>query len=204
MHPRAADVLQFWFGPDPLGAPLANQPVWFKKDPAFDASLRQRFGEDLQAAARGDYEGWTAGEEAPEGTLALIILLDQFSRNIHRDTPGAFAQDALALGHCLAGQVAGHDAALSVVQRWFFYMPMMHAEDLAMQERCVLTFIHLRGEVPPEDTVLGPMLDTVVQYAEAHREVIAKYGRFPHRNAILGRDSTPEEQAYLDTPGSGF
>jgi uncharacterized protein (DUF924 family) len=180
------EVLEVWFSD-------AARARWFKPDPAFDAELRARFGDAVEAAARGELADWQA---APESCLALVILLDQFTRNIHRGTAAAFAHDARALAiaeHALAN---GFDAAVSPGQRAFFYLPFEHAEDLAHQRRAVALFERLASELPADDEGL--------EYARKHLVIIERFGRFPHRNAMLGRGSTPEEVAFLREPDSSF
>jgi uncharacterized protein (DUF924 family) len=196
-NPLAEEILTFWFGP-PGGPPLANQGLWWSKDPELDARIAVRFGTALEAAARGAYEEWTA---APRSALALVVLLDQLSRNVWRGTPRAFAQDERALRVSLAGQERGHDRQLAPVERWFFYMPLMHAEDPAIQQQAVRTFARLADEAPPD---LRQACELALDFAERHRVIVERFGRFPHRNAILGRPSTPEELAFLKEPGSSF
>jgi uncharacterized protein (DUF924 family) len=195
------EILAFWFGAafDPAAPPAADrQRLWFGKNDATDRLIRERFGGDVERAARGGLERW-AGE--PRGRLALIILLDQFTRNIYRDSPQAFACDHKALALCRDGVTHGHDRALPPLQRVFFYLPMEHAEDLAEQERCVAAFETLLTEAPPgAEKAFEGFLD----YARRHRDIIARFGRFPHRNAVLGRPSTAEEQEFLTRPGSSF
>jgi uncharacterized protein (DUF924 family) len=195
----AGQVLRFWFGDDP-GLPLANSERWFKRDAAFDAEVRARFAGAVEQAGRGDFDGW---HEWPDTALALVILLDQFPRNIHRDSPLAFAHD-LRARHCtLAGIARGLDTALPPVQRWFFYLPLMHAEDLGLQDRALVMFREL-ALAPTVSPGLREALENVVSYALRHREAIARFGRFPHRNAVLGRASTPAEQAWLQEHPDGF
>jgi uncharacterized protein (DUF924 family) len=195
--PKIKTILSFWFGDDHV-QPLKNSELWWKKDPELDREVRERFADDLQRAIRGELDSWKA---TPEGRLSLILLLDQFSRNIHRDTPQAFSQDPLALELCLDGLKSGMDRKLKPVQRWFFYMPMMHTEDRGIQRRAVETFESLAREAP---TPLQEALRGAHDYAERHAAVIERFGRFPHRNAILGRPSTPEEIEFLKLPGSRF
>jgi uncharacterized protein (DUF924 family) len=184
MPPKEADeILTFWF--DEI-----DHSRWYKKDPAFDRTLAERFGARLEAAKRGELEAW---HETARGTLALIILLDQFSRNIYRDTPASFEADDLALALTLRGMDADFDKELPLEQRSFFYMPLMHAEDLAIQRLCLEKMQQLARAGYGGD-----------KYALAHMALISKYGRFPHRNRILGRKSTPEEEEYLKDPRSGF
>ncbi len=196
----AQDVLDYWFGDEPDDGRLANQraALWWSKSDATDADIRQRFEPLVQAAGAGDLDHWAA---TARGRLALILLMDQFTRNIYRDTPYAFSLDAPALEHARTGVGQGQDRALRPVERVFLYMPLEHAEDPVMQERCVVLFRALRGEVPPAHQ---GAFDVFLDFAIRHRDVIARFGRFPHRNAILGRESTAEELAFLEQPGSSF
>jgi uncharacterized protein (DUF924 family) len=194
---RQDEILRFWLGPE--GAPpLANQARWFTADPQLDEEIRTRFGADLEAAARGERDGWA---DTPRGALALVVLLDQFSRNAGRGTPRAFAQDARALRVAEDAIARGFDARLGLIERWFLYMPYMHTEDHAAQQRCVALFARLADEAPPE---LRAAFAGALDYAERHRVIVERFGRFPHRNAILGRASTQEELAFLTQPGSAF
>ncbi|HKI98116.1 MAG TPA: DUF924 family protein [bacterium] len=197
VEPR--DILTFWFGDD-AAQPLANASRWFTRDDAFDAEVRTRFAGALERAGRGEVEDWN---EWPDTSLALVILLDQFPRNIHRDSPEAFAHDAHARQCTLAGVARGQDTMLTPVQRWFFYMPLMHAEDLALQDRGLVLFLDL-ARTPGLSPEVAEALGRVVDYAERHRTVIERFGRFPHRNAALGRATTPAEQAWLEAHPDGF
>ena len=171
-----ADVLSFWRE--------AGPQRWFRKVDAFDAEFRSRFLHCHEAAVRGDLDAWTAD---PEGALALLILLDQFPRNAFRGSARMFDSDAKARAVARAAVAAGFDAMVDADVRNFFYLPFMHSEDLADQDRAVeLT------------RVLG---DDPLRYAIVHRDIIARFGRFPHRNAVLGRATTPEEQRFLDDGG---
>ncbi len=201
--PWEAEVLAFWFG----APPLAARAEWFRKDAAFDEAIRARFGglvEDaldgrlpLPGSPDGRLPSGAAGTPpAAEPTLARLILLDQFTRNLYRGQARAFAGDAQALALALALIDRGGDRLLHPLQRWFVYLPLEHAEDLALQDRSVALFAALAAEAPGFESALD--------YAERHRDVIRRFGRFPHRNAALGRTSTPDELAYLATPGSGF
>ncbi len=187
-----AEVLAFWFGRTD-----ATDPRWFKRSDAFDAAIRDRFGTTVEAALAGRLDGWAA---RPPGALALIVLLDQFTRNIHRGTPAAFAGDAQALTLALQLVDSGEHLRLPPLQRWFACLPLEHAEDQALQQQCVRLFEALAAEEGPHREALAGALD----YARRHHDVIARFGRFPHRNAILGRASTPEEAAFLLQPGSSF
>jgi uncharacterized protein (DUF924 family) len=186
-------VLDFWFLPADHAGYGAYRPEWFRKDNAFDAAIRERFGAAVEAALSG-----TPGEESDEALLARILLLDQFTRNIYRGTPRAFAGDAQALQIAESLVSAGRDKNLTPWQRWFAYLPFEHAESLLDQERSVALFAGLRREVQHE------AFDSAHDYALRHRVVIARFGRFPHRNAILGRASTAEEIEFLKQPGSSF
>jgi uncharacterized protein (DUF924 family) len=187
-------VLDFWFGAP--GSAGYGQPrrAWFVKQPDFDAEIRTRFGAAIDHAVSGGLRDWDMG--GPQGVLARILLLDQFTRNAFRDTPGAFAGDALALDAARALVDSGADRTLLPVQRAFVYLPFEHAEDAVMQERAVELFSTLSAE--------HPGFESNLDYAHRHRAVIARFKRFPHRNAILGRASTPEEIEFLTQPGSRF
>jgi uncharacterized protein (DUF924 family) len=191
------DVLRFWFGP-PDTDPFANAKMWWKKDPAFDAQVSARFGATLDAASRGDLASW---QDEARACTALVILIDQFSRNIRRGSSVAFAQDARARAACEGALDRGLDASLGPVERVFLCMPLMHAEDLAAQVRGIVAFATIAEEAPE---ALRPKLVEYVLYAVKHQKIIRRFGRFPHRNAILGRASTPEELAFLEQPGSSF
>jgi uncharacterized protein (DUF924 family) len=188
MDPLAADVLAFWFGPQPH----AVRDCWFRKDPGFDADVARRYGVAIGEALRGGLAGW---ESSPRGTLARILLLDQFTRNVHRDTAAAFAGDAEALRAAVRLVDAGADATLDPYERWFAYLPFEHAESIAMQDRSIALFTRLRDETGLADPLA---------WAQRHAAVIARFGRYPHRNAPLGRSSTEEEIAFLAMPGSRF
>lgn len=186
------DVLAFWFGwPDAADYGQYRQS-WFVKDAAFDAVIRERFLDTWQRAAQGTLLDWMT---SPRSTLALIVLTDQFPRNLFRGDARAFSSDSVALQVARNMVDAGLDAELLPVERAFVYLPFEHAEDPVMQERSVRLFTAL--EAHPA----GPQM---LDYARRHRDVIARFGRFPHRNAALGRMSTPEELDWLAQPGSGF
>jgi len=193
-------VLEFWFGElDAEGlAAAAKSSRWWKKDPAFDARIRDRFLADQQAAMRGGYSHWC--DDAP-GRLALVILLDQFTRNMFRDSAAMFEADALALHTALDGIACGADTQLRGQHRIFLYMPLMHSEDLARQRECVE---HMRGWHDASTGALRESLESNLRFAIAHHDIIERWGRFPHRNALLGRPSTADELAFLQQPGSSF
>ena len=193
MDPRAQEVLDVWFGR--AGSPEhgTQRKEWFAKDPAFDALIGQRFGSLVDAALAGGLRDW---DTRPEGTLARILLLDQFTRNSFRETPRAFAGDPLALEAARSLVDGGADRLLTPLQRSFAYLPFEHAEDTAMQDQSLRLFTGLAGEAPE--------LTGLVDYARRHREIVARFGRFPHRNAVLGRPSSVDETAFLAQPGSRF
>lgn len=191
------DVLRFWFG-EPGDPPLAKASSWFQRSDAFDAQIRERFGATLERAARGELDTWRT---TPRGRLALVVLLDQFSRNVFRGTPGAFAQDALALAVAEQALAAGDAAVLSPTELQFLLMPLMHAEDPSAQHRCVEGFEAQRDAAP---AALRDAAEGALRYARMHADIIVRFGRFPHRNAILGRPSTAEEEEFLTQSNSSF
>lgn len=197
---EATDVLRFWLGAYPLdeAAMQRVQAQWFRKDEAFDAELSRRFVPTIEAARGGRLDDWA---DAAAGRLALLIVLDQFTRNAFRGTPASFAGDAQALALALEGIERGHDQAVPPMARIFCYLPLEHAEDAALQEHAVALFTALR-DAP--DARPKAFFDGTLDYAHKHRDVIQRFGRFPHRNAILGRTSTAQELDYLAQPGAGF
>jgi uncharacterized protein (DUF924 family) len=190
----AREVLDFWFGEPGSACAGQSRREWFVKKDAFDDSIRERFGAAIDAALQGGLREWDEGGQ--QGVLARILVLDQFTRNAFRNTPRSFEGDPLALAAACALVDAGADKTLAPWQRSFVYMPFEHAEDPYMQERAVELFSVLAAE--------HPGFDETLDYAHRHRSVIARFGRFPHRNAILGRVSTPEETEFLRQPGSRF
>ena len=187
------DVIDFWFGASGSPEHGTQRKAWFAKDAAFDRTIVERFGATIERALRGELDAWTA---TPEGGLARIVVLDQFTRNAFRGDRRAFAGDAQALAAASAMVGSRQDESLAPVMRAFAYLPFEHAEGLAMQDEAVRLFTRLVAS--------APNLQSMLDYAHKHREVIERFGRFPHRNAILGRRSTAEEEAYLKTPGTGF
>ncbi|HSG66574.1 MAG TPA: DUF924 family protein [Gammaproteobacteria bacterium] len=187
-------ILAYWFGePAQHEAEVdAHMRRWFGGGAGEDASLAERFGAAVAAASTGELDSWAV---SARGRLALILLLDQFPRNLHRGTRLAFAQDAKALALTLTGIESGLDRMLTPLERMFFYMPMQHAESLEIQERGVLEFARLADTLPT--SYLRNVLAGSADYAKQHRDIIARFGRFPHRNEALGRQSTPAEAAYL-------
>jgi uncharacterized protein (DUF924 family) len=196
-------VIEFWFGSDINNPTLAKRqsPVWWQKNPQTDALIRQNFAGGLKGLADGDYKHWL---KSSMGRLAAIIVADQFSRNMYRDTPQAFSQDGLALTLCMEGMALKQDIELPFICRVFFYMPLEHAESLEMQDLSVKKFTYLAELANQESVDNTDTFNGFVDFAERHRAVIQQFGRYPHRNSILQRQSTQAEQAYLDQPGSGF
>jgi uncharacterized protein (DUF924 family) len=188
--PEVRDILEFWFGmAKGLGSPRIE---WFRKDSKFDSEIRTRFGALHAKAASGGLNSWRA---SPEPMLALVIVLDQFSRNLYRNDPRAFAQDEMARSCAVEAILRKDDLGFIPVQRQFLYLPFEHSEALADQDRAVALMETLDAF---EET------QGLTAWAEKHREIIRRFGRFPHRNAILGRESTPEEVEFLKHPGSSF
>lgn len=175
------DILQFWYAPE-------TQPYWFSKSDEFDQTLSAKFGTILQQAAQAELWSW---RKSPEGRLAEIIVLDQFSRNIYRDTAKAFAQDSLALALAQEAISLDLDKQLSPEQRSFLYMPFMHSESKLMHEFAVKLFQRLGNP-------------TNLEFEKKHKMIIDRFGRYPHRNQILGRESTAEEIQFLTEPNSSF
>jgi uncharacterized protein (DUF924 family) len=191
--PDPRDVLDFWFGAPGSAEYGTDRKMWFRKNEGFDAQLRERFGALLEAASAGELDGWAA---TPEGTLALVIVLDQFSRNCHRGTPRAFASDDRALAMARRLVASGEDRRLPThYHRAFAYLPFEHAESADAQRESLRLF----GELRPE-----PEGEGYYDYAVRHAQVIERFGRFPHRNAQLGRASSEAELAFLREPGSSF
>jgi uncharacterized protein (DUF924 family) len=175
--PAAAEILAFWR--------QAGPEKWFAKDEAFDAEIERRFRGEVEAAARGELSAW---EETPEGVYALLLLLDQFPRNLYRGSPRAFASDPLARAVAARAIARGFDEAFANPERRFLYLPLMHSEDLSDQERCIA----LSEASGDEDST---------KWALLHRDIIRDFGRFPHRNEVLGRETTEEERRFLEDGG---
>jgi uncharacterized protein (DUF924 family) len=190
--PRHAAILGFWFGEECGAERGRRRRTWFTKNPVFDAEVRRRFFDDYRMARSGAFDEW---RERAEGCLALILLLDQFPRNMFRGTPEAFGGDAQALTAARHAVECRFDRTLPPRQRMFVYLPFEHSESLVDQRRSVELFADLRGVAGFED---------VLDYAERHLRIIERFHRFPHRNAILGRQSTPAEAEFLRRPGSAF
>ena len=198
---EAQAVLDFWFGPPSDPGHLGVRPAWFRKDAAFDAQITERFGALIEAALAGGIDHWAqadtaASGEPPLAALARLIVLDQFTRNTFRGTARAFAGDTLALQGARALVASGLDRKLTGVQRQFVYLPFEHAEDRAHQRTALQLFEQLARD--------EPALAGLHEWARKHHDIVARFGRFPHRNAALGRESTHEERDFLLQPGSGF
>jgi len=179
MQPQS--ILHFWFTE-------LTPKQHYAKDAALDEAIRSRFGATLEAAARCELFAWRA---TPEGRLAEVLVLDQFSRNVYRDTPRAFAQDALALALAQELVASGQDRSLPMMQRSFAYMPYMHSESALIHAQAVALFAQ-------------PGMEDSLRFEQRHQEIIDRFGRYPHRNALLGRESTPEELVFLSEPGFAF
>ncbi|MGE5465797.1 MAG: DUF924 family protein [Ignavibacteria bacterium] len=192
---QAQAVLDFWFLPD--GALGHDRPrlEWFRKDPAFDEAIRERFAQLVDAVLEGNQPDWGDGADA---ALARILLLDQFPRNLFRDQARAFAGDDAALSLAKKLVASGRDKNLPPVRRWFVYLPFMHSESVIEQERSVALFEALRRETKES------AFESALSFALRHRDIIERFGRFPHRNAALGRETTSEEAEFLRQPGSSF
>lgn len=196
----AETLLDAWFG-SALDSPEraeARSRLWFRATEQFDAELRDRFGTLPERIRAGEFEAWTL---APRTALARVIALDQIPRNIHRGTVSAFDCDAAALASAIDATARGHDLAVHPLQAVFMYLPFEHAEDAAMQARSVDLFRGLRERAPAG---LVGLFDSYLDYAQRHAAVIEQFGRFPHRNEILGRQPTPEEESYLRGGGQRF
>jgi uncharacterized protein (DUF924 family) len=198
---RIDAIIAFWFKAQELSAPQIDHrlDVWFGEDEVFDQEIRGQFADDVERASEGALEHWA---DEPRGRLALILLLDQFRRNIYRNTAEAYSKDRVALKLCVEGAIAKKDRGLAPIERAFFYMPLQHAESAKVQERSVMLFNKLAEAVSP---TYRETFATIAQFAELHRDIIAQFGRFPHRNKVLGRANTPEENEYLagDSPDFG-
>ncbi len=193
------DVLEFWFGElDHAGMPAEDRnKLWFQASESTDSEIRHQFGDAVEAAVAGQLDHWSAGTQ---GLAALIVLLDQFTRNIYRGTASAFAGDDGALALARGAVASGTDRNMPAIHRVFLYIPFEHAEDLAAQEQGIARFDALLDDCHPD---AREAVEGFRRYMVAHRDVVAQFGRFPHRNSILGRASTADEQAHLDKHG-GF
>lgn len=199
--PTPEDVLQVWFGADPASPSVleTHAPLWFRGGPDFDRELTDRFQPLLETLAAGPLaRDWAAS--GAKGRLAALIVLDQMSRNIFRGSPRAFTQDLLALTLAEEGLSAREDLTLSEAERVFFYLPLEHSEDMSHQTSCVRLYEALAADARAP---FGEFAAMTLDYARKHLDVIAEFGRFPHRNAVVGRSSTDAEKAWLEA-GGGF
>jgi len=198
---RIEQILAFWFKEQELTAPQIDRRMdtWFGEDAVFDHEIEKEFSDDVEKACNGELDHWA---DEPQGRLALIILIDQFRRNLYRGTAKAFSHDKVALKLCVEGAMERKDKGLTPIQRVFFYMPLQHAESRKVQAKSVELYDRLAESVSPtlQETFL-----TVAQFAELHKDIVDQFGRFPHRNTLLGRENTPEEDEYLagDSPDFG-
>jgi len=199
-HSRIERILSFWFKEHELTAPQIDgrMDTWFGEDPVFDHEIGKQFAGDVEDASTGVIDYWA---HQARGRLSLILLLDQFRRNIYRGTAEAFARDKAALKLCVEGAMEKKDRALTPIQRVFFYMPLQHAESRKVQKKSVEIYQRLAKAVSPTDR---ETFETVAQFAELHHDIIEQFGRFPHRNKVLGRKNTPEEEEYLAGDGPTF
>ena len=195
-----AEILQFWFGdrPDDLQVIDEKSSLWWAKDKAIDEEIKIRFDMSLESLIAGTLAYW---KETPGGLLAMIILADQFSRNIHRGHPASYAQDPIAQSLCQEGLEKKIDLQLRPIERVFLYMPLQHAESMELQRQSVELFEKL---LIPMSGQSRKKFNGYLEFAVRHYDIIARFGRFPHRNRVLGRQSTQEEMEFLQRPGSSF
>jgi len=198
---RIDAILSFWFKEQELAAPQidARMDVWFGDDTVFDEEIVREFSDDVDNASAGKLDHWA---NKPRGRLALILLLDQFRRNIYRNSPAAFASDKAALKLCVEGAMEKKDKGLTAIQKVFFYMPLQHAESRKVQKKSVELYNKMAKSV---SATYKETFETISHFAELHADIIEQFGRFPHRNALLDRENTPEEEEYLsgDAPTFG-
>jgi uncharacterized protein (DUF924 family) len=189
---KVDEILEFWFGKNSEPNYGKKREIWFTKDPLFDEELRKRFYTDYQLATTGSLDTW---QDSARSCLALILLLDQIPRNIFRGQIEAFATDFKAIIAAQKALEQGFDKEMLPVERWFIYLPFEHSENMEHQRRCIELFDQLKDD--PESTY-------AIDYAQQHFKIMQRFGRFPHRNAILGRESTPEEIEFLKQENSSF
>ncbi len=196
---RIEKILAFWFKEQQLSAPQIDgrMDIWFGEDPIFDEEVARQFSDDVESASDGRLDHWA---QEPHGRLALILLLDQFRRNIYRNRAEAFALDKAALKLCVEGAMEKKDKGLTPIQRAFFYMPLQHAESRKVQKKSVEIFGRLSEAV---SATYKETFETIAQFAELHADIVEQFGRFPHRNTLLKRKNSPQEDEYLsaDSPG---
>jgi uncharacterized protein (DUF924 family) len=200
MNDTVEEILSWWFGDmdGPHDMDMSKLPMWFMGGPDFDREVRERWGEPVERAMRGELDEWA---ETPRGRLALVLLLDQLTRNVFRGSARSFEADPKALALVLEGIERGHDTELRTVERQFLYMPLMHAEDRDVAERSVAIARALRDALPED---VRPRFQGYVDHAEKHAAIVRQFGRYPHRNEVLGRESSEEELAFMKEKGRGF
>lgn len=198
---RIDAILSFWFEERELSAPQIDgrMDIWFGEDPVFDHEIAKEFSQEMELATEGKLDHWA---KQSRGRLALILLLDQFRRNVYRSTAEAFSTDKQALKLCVEGAMEKADKGLTPIERVFFYLPLQHAESRKIQQKSCDIYNKLAEAVSP---TYKETFETVAQFAELHRDIIERFGRFPHRNALLNRRNTPEEEEFLsgDSPTFG-
>ena len=198
---RIDAILSFWFMEQTLSAPKIDgrMDTWFGEDPVFDEEIAKEFAEDVERASDGALDHWA---HEPRGRLALILLLDQFRRNIYRNTPEAFEKDRAALKLCVEGAMEKKDHGLAPIHKAFFYMPLQHAESRKVQAKSRVIYQRLAEAVSP---TYKETFETIAQFAELHADIVERFGRFPHRNKLLERENSPDEDEYLtgDSPDFG-
>lgn len=197
---RIDKILSFWFMEQELSAPQIDgrMDIWFGEDPVFDHEVAKEFTDDVEQASAGKLDHWA---REPRGRLALILLLDQFRRNIYRNTPEAYANDKAALKLCVEGAMAQKDKGLAPIQRVFFYMPLQHAESRKVQAKSREIYHRLAEAVSP---TYKETFETIAQFADLHADIIDQFGRFPHRNELLNRKNSPDEEEYLAGTNQSF
>ena len=197
---QSDSVLDFWFGTAGSATEIAGRQrkLWFGKSLANDQVVTERFSTTLVSATAGQFNQWAS---TPRGRLALLIVFDQFPHHIHRDQPQAFATDPQALAFSQHALATGEDKQLTPIERVFLYLPLEHAESIALQDLSVSLYEEMAGDASADEHAL---FENFLDYARKHRDVVARFGRFPHRNAILGRESTADELEFLTQPGSRF
>jgi len=198
---RIDAILAFWFREQELSAPQIDRrmDIWFGEDEVFDHECKKEFSDEVSKASEGKLDHWA---HEPRGRLALILLLDQFRRNIYRNTAEAFALDKAALKHCVEGAMEKKDKGLTPIQRAFYYMPLQHTESRKVQAKSIEIYRRLADAVSP---TYRETFETIAQFAELHHDIVEQFGRFPHRNSLLNRPNTAEEDEYLagDSPDFG-
>jgi len=198
---RIDAILSFWFMEHELSAPQIDgrMDTWFGEDPVFDEEIAKAFAEDVDRASEGNLDHWA---HKSKGRLALILLLDQFRRNIFRGTAEAFEKDKVALKFCVEGAMEKKDKGLAPIQKAFYYMPLQHAESRKVQAKSREIYQRLAEAVSP---TYRETFETIAQFADLHADIVERFGRFPHRNKLLERENSPEEDEYLagDSPGFG-